>query len=135
MFYSNGKGTRVLTSEMFQHFNNVSLAALIISCGFIIDNTYSHWVHGLSFNMRASKDELVLLQMKLASIGVNSYFAQSRNRYDCALRRLVIPFSEFENLKPLVMDVMNKVPFKANIFNVENELRNVAVLFIFVCIV
>lgn len=118
MFYPDGKGTRVLTSEMFQHFNNVSLAALIMSCGFILDNTYSHWVHGLSFHMRASKDELVLLQMKLASIGVKSYFAQSRNRYDRALRRLVIPFSEFENLKPLVMDVVSKVPSKANIFNV-----------------
>lgn len=103
---------------MFLHFDNVSLAALIMSCGFILDNTYDHWIHGLSFHMRASKEELVLLQTKLGSIGVKSDFALSRNRYDRALVRLIIPFSEFTTLESLVKDVVSKVPSKTAIFNV-----------------
>lgn len=64
MFYPNGKGQRVMTKEMFfYHFNDTSLAALIISCGFILNNTYIHWLHGLSltltFKIRTSPYEQI----------------------------------------------------------------------------
>lgn len=107
-----------MTKEMFNHFTNVSLAALIISCGFILENTYDHWVHGLSFNIRASFEELTLLQNRLAELGIASKLASSSNRYDRAVKRLVIPYSEFPNVKALVGDVIFNVPSKINLLDI-----------------
>ena len=42
IFYPYEKGQRIMTKEMYENFDNISLAALIMSCGFLLNNTYSH---------------------------------------------------------------------------------------------
>lgn len=37
MFFPEGSGSRVFTKEMFSKFNEISLAALIMSSGYILD--------------------------------------------------------------------------------------------------
>lgn len=91
---------------MLKSFNNVSLAALIISCGYLLDTTYSHWPHGLSFHMRGSPGELQALRVRLIEMGIITQLAQSTNRYDRAVKRIVIPYSEFVKLRVLVGDII-----------------------------
>lgn len=54
LFFPEGSGSRVFTKEMFSQFNEISLAALIISSGYILDygttGIYYNYVFSSRYN-------------------------------------------------------------------------------------
>lgn len=121
MFFSNGSGERVFTKEMLMKFNVISLAALIMSSGYILEygaigNHYNlvfyerfkikvnWWESGLALHLpyHCTREEMLLLQNRLSELGINTVIALSRVRRMRAGPRILIPFDEFENLQNIV---------------------------------
>lgn len=72
----------IINEKNIQKFDYISLA--IMSCGYILDKTYAHWVHGLSFvflinkkTMKAWEYGLLLLQFRLKELGIYSEMSLS----------------------------------------------------------
>lgn len=121
MFFPEGSGSRVFTKEMFSKFNEISLAALIMSSGYILDygaigiyynyvfsSRYNAqvdwWKSGLALHLpyHSTQEELALLQNRLSELGINSVIALSRVRRMRAGPRILIPFEEFDKLQKVV---------------------------------
>ena len=99
MFFPEGSGSRVFTKEMVSNFNEISLAALIMSSGYTLDygatgmyynyvfsspyNTQVNWwKSGLALHQpyHCTREELDLLQNRLSELGISSVIALSRVR-------------------------------------------------------
>lgn len=91
---------------MFVHFNEISLAALIISSGYILEKTYDHWNKGLSFNIRTTEEDLVNFQYRLTEINIYSVIGLSSIRYDRSVSIIIIPFSEFSKLQNILLNML-----------------------------
>lgn len=121
LFFPEGSGSRVFTKEMFNEFNEISLAALIMSSGYILDygvtGVHYNYVFSSRFNARVdwwksglalhlpyhcTSEELNLLQNRLSELGIDSVIALSRVRRMRAGPRILIPFEEFSKLKKVV---------------------------------
>ena len=99
LFFLEGSSTRVFSKEMFTKFNEISLAALIMTSRYILDygatgihynyvfssryNTQVHWwKSGLALRLLyyCTHEELNLLQNRSSELGINSVIALSRVR-------------------------------------------------------
>ena len=108
---------------MFSEFNEISLAALIMSrsSGYILDygvtGVHYNYVFSSRFNARVdwwksglalhlpyhcTSEELNLLQNRLSELGIDSVIALSRVRRMRAGPRILIPFEEFGKLQKVV---------------------------------
>ena len=122
MFFNNSS-KRVITKEILKNFNEISLAALIISSGYTLDYGvkgihYNHvfssrfisevnwWKSGLALHLpfHFTKEEIFIIIDRLKELNISSVIALSAVRRMRAGHRILIPFEEFDKLEKIVQE-------------------------------
>jgi hypothetical protein len=123
----HGVGVRALTSTNLAHFNEISLAAFIMSSGFHLAISVtaplrlkSVYTDGLILPMvpEYSDKECELFRDRLLELGVNTTLTLSRKRVKRAKWLIVIPYSELPKLETMMGNYM--IPSKAHLLQVPN---------------
>jgi hypothetical protein len=106
-----GKGLRSLTKANLVHFNEVSLAAFVMACGFHLSlastapfRLRGAYTDGLILPVPSEylDEEVTLLQERLSDIGVKTVKTLSRKRVHRANWLLVVPNAELANLDAII---------------------------------